>query len=225
MKELVAREIAGRVKDGDVLGIGTGSTVDLALVEIGERIRREGIRVSALTTSLQSAMSCGKFGIHLLDPLSYEGELTWGFDGADEVDDRLRLIKGKGAAILREKIVAERCKCFVVIVDDSKLVSRLGEKCPVPVEVIPEALHTVKQRLTSLGASSVVLRDGLPGKHGPVITEKGNILLDVMFSSISDTADRDIKGIAGVVETGLFFTHASEVLVGGASGIRSIIRR
>lgn len=224
MKELVAREIASRVKDGDVLGIGTGSTVDLALKEIGERIRGEGLTVSALTTSYQSAMSCGQFGICLLDPLSYEGELTWGFDGADEVDSKLRLIKGRGAAMLREKIVAERCRAFVVIIDDSKLVSRLGERCPVPVEVIPEALHSVKRRLLSFGATSIVLRDALPGKHGPVITEKGNVVLDVVLPSISEDAEREIKGIAGVVETGLFLTQASEVVVGGKDGIRVLTR-
>lgn len=222
MKEIVGREIAGRVKDGQILGVGTGSTVDAAIDAIAARVRSEGLRVSALTTSYQSAVTLGRSGIAVLDPLSYDGEVHWGFDGADEVDPRHRLIKGKGGAQLREKILAARCGEFVVIVDESKLVRRLGERTAVPVEVVPEALGRVTSDLGKLGASEVTLRSGLPGKHGPVISEAGNLILDARFPEIGDSLERDLKCLVGVVESGLFFSYATEVLVAGGDGVRSL---
>lgn len=223
MKELVALELAKRVKDGETIGVGTGSTVDLALMEIGKRVKAEGLRLKVVPTSLQSAWQCEALGLDVLYP-GFRGHLAWGFDGADEVDDRLMLIKGKGAAMLQEKILAARCKKFIVIVDESKIVKQLGAHCPVPVEVVPTAYRVAERGLLELGASSVTIRNCSGGKHGPVITEGGNIVLDVLFPRIERTLEGEIKKIIGVVENGIFTDLASEVLIAGASGVRAITR-
>lgn len=221
MKELVAQELARRVKDGEVLGVGTGSTVDLALQEIGKRVRQEKLSLKVVPTSLQSAWQCHALGLDVLYP-EYRGELAWGFDGADEVDGRFMLIKGKGAAMLQEKILAARCKRFVVIVDESKMVQHLGARCPVPVEVIPSGYVLAERGLKALGATEVTIRNCSGGKHGPVITEAGNIVLDASFPVISDCLESEIKSITGVVESGIFTRLASEVLVASAAGVRSL---
>lgn len=220
MKELVAKEIAKRVKSGETIGVGTGSTVDIALNFIGQRIKDEGLRVRVVPTSIQSSWRCQEIGLDVLYP-GYNGELAWGFDGADEVNDKLWLIKGKGGALLQEKLVAARCRQFYVIVDESKIVKTLGAACPVPVEVIPDALYLAERALTKLGAVEMSQRKGT-GKHGPVITERGNIILDVKFKEISQGLERAIKSEVGIIDSGLFIGYTSEVLVAGASGVRSI---
>jgi ribose 5-phosphate isomerase A len=217
MKEIVGKEIAGRVTDGDVIGVGTGTTVDAALTEIGRRVKSEGLRVSVVPSSYQSAWRCQELGLSVLYP-AYRGELSWGFDGADQVTKERWAIKGKGGALLQEKILAARCKKFTIIVDESKVVPVLGVGCPIPVEVIPEALAVVEQRLTTLGATTLTIRSGT-GKHGPIITERGNVIVDAQFSNIGSTLEREIKSIVGVVESGLFIGYAAEVLVAGALGV------
>jgi len=220
MKEIVAQEIAKRVKSGDVIGVGTGTTVDAALTAIGQRVRSEGIHVSVVPTSYQSAWRCQELGLTVIYP-GYRGHLSWGFDGADQVTKSRWAIKGKGGAMLQEKILAKRCKSFTLIVDQSKVVDSLGVGCPIPVEVIPSALALVEEGLRSLGAGEVTIRSGT-GKHGPVITEAGNIILDAAFSKVGDKLERDIKSIVGVVDSGLFIGYASEVLVATATGVISL---
>lgn len=222
MKEKVAEAIAQQVKDGDVLGIGTGSTVDLAIAAIGKRIAAEKLTVSALTTSIESVWACEQHGIRVLNSL-HSGELDWGFDGADEVDPQLRLIKGKGGALFQEKIVASLCRRFIAIVDSSKLVERLGEKMPVPVEFVPRARVLVERSLKKLGAREISLRQAT-GKHGAVITEQGNLIFDVRFEQIGQSLESDIKNITGVLESGIFSACADEVLIADAAGIRSLKR-
>jgi ribose 5-phosphate isomerase A len=224
MKEIVAKEIAKRIKNGDVIGVGTGTTVDAALVEIGRRILQEGanFKVSVVPTSLQSAWRCQQLGLSVLYN-AYAGEISWGFDGADQVTPERSAIKGKGGALLQEKILAKRCREYTIIVDSSKVVERLGVGCPVPVEVVPQAVSLVEGGLSKLGAKEVTLRSG-SGKHGPVITEAGNVLLDVVFSEIDCDLERRIKQLTGVVESGLFCGYISEVLVADPQGkVRSIV--
>lgn len=218
MKEIVAEELAKRVKDGDKIGVGTGSTVDAALTKIGERIKKEKLNVQVVPTSLQSSWRCHEIGLTVLYP-AYNGELSWGFDGADAVDKNLWLIKGKGGAMLQEKILAARCKEFVIIVDDSKLTDNLGSMCAIPVEVIPEAYFVVQKGLLALGAKEVTLRPAT-GKHGPIITEAGNIVLDAKFDTVKESLERDIKSIVGVVESGLFIGYTDEVIVAGKDGLK-----
>lgn len=211
MREQLGREIASRVHDGDVIGVGTGTTVDVAINAIGERIKKEKLRVSCLTTSYESAWFCTQIGITVLDN-SYSEMLAWGFDGADAIDSKLRAIKGKGGALLPEKILACRCKEFVIIVDEKKCTENIAAKSIIPVEIIPSAVSIVEPKLRSLGATEITVRKS-PGKRGPVITDHGNILLDVQFPSIPDSLEEDIKKITGVVESGLFLTQVSEVLI------------
>lgn len=222
MKEKVAAAIAEQVKDGQVLGIGTGSTVDLAIAAIGKRVKSEGLKIAALTTSIESVWACEQHGIRVLNSL-YRGELDWGFDGADEVDPKLRLIKGKGGALFQEKIVAALCKRFVAIVDSSKLVQRLGERMPVPVEFVPRAYTLVEKGLLSLGAQELQLRQAT-GKHGAVITEQGNLIFDARFNEISDLLEEKIKSIVGVVESGIFTSLAHEALVADTDRVRTLRR-
>jgi len=222
LKLEVGRAIAARVKNGETLGVGTGSTVDAALKSISARIQQEKISVRVVPTSLQSAWRCEEIGLTVMHP-GYCGDLAWGFDGADEVDDRLRLIKGKGGAMLQEKILAARCKEFIVIVDATKVVTRLGQSCAIPLEVVPTGLSIVQRELPQLGAGKFEVRQAVK-KHGPVITEAGNIIVDVSFPEISDQLESQIKGIVGVVESGLFTRYASEVWVAGGEGEAKGIR-
>lgn len=222
MKEIVAKELAQRVQNNQVIGVGTGSTVDLALKEIGARVKREKLNLRVVPTSIQSAWRCEQEGLAVLSPL-FSGEIAWGFDGADAVDDELRLIKGKGGAMLQEKILAAKCKEYLIIVDDSKITKNLAAHCAIPVEVVPEASSIVKLGLQKLGAKAVTLREG-SGKHGPVITEAGNIIFDAQFYTITPTLERDLRAIVGVVESGLFVGYATEVLVGSSAGVRVLKR-
>ena len=211
MKEIVGRAIAGRVRDGEILGVGTGTTVDAALTEIGRRVREEGLKVSVVPTSYQSAWRCQELGLSVLSP-AFNGYLSWGFDGADQINGERWAIKGKGGALLQEKLLARRCRSFVIIVDDSKVVSELGGGCPIPVEVVPEGLVLAMDGLKALGAREIVMRSG-SGKHGPVITERGNILLDVTLPSVTKDSETMIKGIPGVMDSGLFIGYVTEVVV------------
>lgn len=220
-RERVAQEIASRVRDGEVIGVGTGTTVEAALDAIAARLKKEKLRIRVVPTSLQSAWKCEQIGLDVLYP-AYRGEIAWGFDGADAVDENRWAIKGKGAAMLQEKILAVRCKSFFIIVDESKFVHSLAASCPVPVEIIPESSFYVEKSLKQLGATSVTLRPAGAGKHGPVITEAGNLVLDTQFSKIPPDLEGSIKKIVGVVESGLFIGYAQEVLIGTDTGVRSL---
>lgn len=219
MKEIVAQEIAKRVKNGDIIGVGTGTTVEAALTAIGKRVAHEGLLVTVVPTSYQSAWRCQELGLTVMYT-GYKGYLSWGFDGADQVTKDRWAIKGKGGALLQEKILAKRCKKFVLIVDETKVVPVLGVGCPVPVEVVPEALILAEDSLRSLGASEVTLRSG-SGKHGPTITERGNIILDATFPRIDERLEREIKSRVGIVDSGLFIGYASEILVATRQGVSS----
>jgi ribose 5-phosphate isomerase A len=126
--------------------------------------------------------------------------------------------------MLQEKILAVRCKHYVVIIDESKLTDNIGGLAAVPVEVIPEALSVAEQGLLRAGAASVTLRKAL-AKHGPVITEAGNLVLDAQFDDVPDELENRIKCIVGVVESGLFLSQAHELLIGGSAGVRRISRK
>src|ERR1700749_3029620 len=180
-KQKVGDAIAAKVKDGDVLGVGSGSTVYVALLAIAKRIKEEKLNVKAIPTSIEISMFCAKLGIPLTT--LYEDKPDWLFDGADEVDPNRNLIKGRGGALFKEKLLISSSPLNYIIVDDSKMVDRLGSKLPVPVEVFPAALLHVEEELKALGVTEIVLRPGA-GKDGPVITENNNLLLDVHFDNI-----------------------------------------
>ena len=222
MRKKLGQEIASRVRNGDVIGVGTGSTVDVAIAAIGDRVRNEGLKLCAYTTSFESIRRCHEAGIRVLDS-RMGNDVDWGFDGADAVDMKLRAIKGGGGALLREKILACRCRSFVIIADEEKLADNIAAKFTVPVEVVPEALHVVEKALPGLGAVEITLRKSA-GQYGPVITAFGNMILDVRFREVCDSLERDIKAVTGVVENGLFLTQVTELLLGTKDGVRSYFR-
>lgn len=208
-KQKVAAKIADMVKDGDILGIGSGSTVYLALVAIADKIKAEKLNVKGIPTSLEISMFCSKLGIPLTT--LYEHTPDWLFDGADEVDPDNSLIKGRGGAMFKEKLLIRSSPVNYIIVDGSKKVDKLGSNFPVPIEVFPHALLHVEQELKKLGATSIALRPA-KGKDGPIISENNNLILDCYFEHIGKTMEKDIKNITGVIESGLFIGYDLNIL-------------
>jgi ribose 5-phosphate isomerase A len=208
MKELTGRRaVETLVKSGMKLGLGTGSTAIPAVRHIGALLARGELRdILAVPTSFQTTIECEKLGIPLFSLNSREigGSLDLTIDGADEVDPNLYCVKGGGGALLVEKITAYASRAYAIVVDETKLTDGLGRGFPVPVEVVGEARIPVTRALEGLGAE-VVLREALR-KAGPVITEHGNILLDIRFGEPIDPAalEDEINRIPGVVENGLF---------------------
>ena len=209
-KQKVAEEIAAKVKDGDVLGVGSGSTVYMALLAIAERIKAEKLNVLAIPTSLEISMFCTKLGIPLTS--LFEHKPDWLFDGADEVDPNNSLIKGRGGAMFKEKLLISSSPVNYIIVDDSKIVDKIGTNFPIPIEVFPQALLHVEAELQKLGASSIVIRPA-KGKDGPIISENNNMILDCRFKEVPKSMERDIKSITGVIESGLFIGYDLQILV------------
>lgn len=216
-KKAVALSAARLVEDGMCVGLGTGSTAAFAIAELGRRVRSEGLTVAGVPTSYASELLAREAGIRLESAGDID-TLDLAFDGADEVDTDLNLIKGRGGAHTREKVVASIAREFVVLVDESKMVDRLGSRCPVPVEVLPMARRAVEKALARLGGRPE-LRMG-ERKDGPVVTDQGFWIIDCRFTSIEDAAqlDREIKHIPGVLDHGLFVGLASRVLVGHSDG-------
>jgi ribose 5-phosphate isomerase A len=214
-KQAAARAGLRFVKDGQVVGIGTGSTAAYFIQLLGEQVRN-GLRIRGIPTSDHSRQQAAGLGIPIttLDECS---EIDVTVDGADEVDPELRLIKGGGGALLREKIVASATKNYVVIVDATKRVPVLG-KFPLPVEVIKFAQAVVLRKIKALGAR-VSLRRQADGK--PFLTDENNHILDCSFGQISDVEKlaRQLSDMPGVVEHGLFIGMASVVLVADGSEI------
>ncbi len=208
-KEAIARSVAARARDGEVIGVGSGSTAYLTVLALGERVRAHGLSIAGIPTSSELAFACAAAGIMVTSLKAARPD--WAFDGADEVDDRQRLIKGRGGALLHEKAVMVMSPNTLILIDDSKLVSRLGSRFPIPVEVVPYCVHHAIESLVALGAAEVSLRMA-KGKDGPVITEAGNFLLDARFAHIEDSLEAAISAIVGVVESGLFVGYRVELV-------------
>ena len=205
------------VHSGMKLGLGTGSTAVEAVYRVGELIRDGSLRdIRAVPTSFQTVVACQQHGISLWtlnDPL-IGGSLDLTIDGADEVDPAWNLIKGGGAAMLIEKIVAHASREYCIVADSSKIVARLGERAPVPVEIVPEALTTASRSLKALGGE-VELRMAIR-KDGPVITDHGSFVLDVRFAEPfePDRMEREIMAIPGVSANGIFTHPVTDLFVG-----------
>ncbi len=216
-------EAASMVVTDQVVGLGTGSTAAHAIEELGRRIREESLRIVGIPTSYQAARLAREHGVPVRS-MDDVGGIDIAIDGADEVDPVRNLIKGGGGAHTREKVVASAAGLFVVVVDESKIVRILGEKTAIPVEVIPMAVAPASRKLRDLGGVAE-LRMGLR-KDGPVITDEGNLILDVRFGPVANPAglERAINAIPGVLDNGLFVGLAGIVLVGveGASEVRRI---
>jgi len=218
-KRAAGYKAADMIEEGMVVGLGTGSTVYFTIERLSERVRG-GLKITGIPTSFQTALRARDAKIPLTT-LDDNPVIDIAVDGADEVDQKLRLIKGRGGAHLREKCVAAAAKHFVVVVDEQKVVKKLGTAA-VPVEVLPFAIMPVLAQLRGLG-SIPVIREAVR-KDGPVITDNGNFVVDCRFKAITnpEKLEADLASIPGIVESGLFcgFTKKTTVIIGGKKKVK-----
>jgi ribose 5-phosphate isomerase A len=229
MKQAVAEAAVAQIRNGMVVGLGSGSTAALMIQGLGARLAAGQLHdIVGVTTSFQGEVLAAELGIPLR-ALNAIDRIDLAIDGADEVDPSFQLIKGGGACHVQEKLVADRAERFIVVVDSTKLVQCLNLDFLLPVEVLPGAWVQVQSRLKSMGGVAELRM--ATRKAGPVVTDQGNLVLDVRFEAgISDpiALERDINNLPGVLENGLFVNLADEVLVGeindGVAGVRSLER-
>jgi ribose 5-phosphate isomerase A len=209
-KQTAARHSMRFIDDGNIVGLGTGSTAEYAVRFLAERLQN-GLKIKGIPTSERTARLGAELGIPLATLDQYQ-KIDVAIDGCDEADPQLRLIKGAGGAFLREKIIASAAKKFVIIADSSKQVQILG-KTPLPVEVVPFAQTLVAKEIEALGATAK-LREDSRGKL--YVTDEGHHIFDCHFGPIADPAalGRQLEAIPGVVEHGLFIGMADIVLIG-----------
>ena len=215
LKQNVGKQASELIQDGQVVGLGTGSTTHHFIRYLGERVKNEELDILGIPTSFQSLILARESGIKITTLDEYDINIA--VDGADEVNPSLDLIKGGGAAHTLEKLVDSSADEFVVIVDDSKMVDSLG-KFPVPLEIIPDSLRLVKNAVIEMGGVPE-LRMGIQ-KDGPVITDNGNFVLDTKFDDIENPYELEIElnTIPGVLENGIFAGITDKVIVGRENG-------
>ncbi|MGD2180470.1 ribose-5-phosphate isomerase RpiA [Lusitaniella coriacea] len=214
MKQEVGKTAASRVSSGAIVGLGTGSTTAYAIESLGNRLQSGDLKdIVGVPTSFQAEVLAKQYGIPLttLDAID---RIDVAIDGADEVDPQKNLIKGGGAAHTREKVVDSLAAEFIVVVDSGKLVDRLGSTFLLPVEVIPMAVTPVMRAIEKLGGKPE-LRMGIK-KAGPVVTDQGNLVIDVKFEAIDNPVEleKTLNNLPGVLENGLFVGVANTILVG-----------
>ncbi len=218
IKRKVGYLAAEQIKDGDVVGLGTGSTTHFFIEKLGKRIEDEELKLLGIPTSYQSFFLAKDAKIQITTLEEHDVDIA--VDGADEVDPKFNLIKGGGAAHTLEKIVDSSASKFVVIVDGSKMVDKLGN-FPVPVEVIPQASRTVRDQLIKMGGSPIMRM--AERKDGPVVTDNGNFIYDVQFSVDNPKLlEVELNALPGVVENGIFTDIVDEVLVGTEKGVETL---
>jgi ribose 5-phosphate isomerase A len=213
-KRAAAERALELVRAGTIVGLGTGSTARYFIDGLARRVR-EGLRVQAVATSLESRSQAEAGGIPITDRI--DGGLDLAVDGADEIDPAVNCIKGRGGALLREKIVAHASRRFVLVADESKLVGRLG-RGPVPIEILPFLWEATSRSIESLGGRPELrLAAGEPAR-----TDNGNLVLDTSFGVVDAGLGQALHAIPGVIEHGLFFGMAKGAIIGSAAGVRVI---
>jgi len=221
-KEAAGRAAAEHVRDGMIVGLGTGSTVHFALERLAERLRHERLALRGVPTSRDTEEQARALGIPLVS-LDDVTAIDVTIDGADEIDAAYDMIKGGGGALLREKVVAALTRREVIVVDRSKVVERLGVRFALPVEVVPFARPAVARRITALGATCTLRRGAA---QETLLTDNGNEILDCRFSGgIADARalERTLDAIPGVVESGLFIGLAHALVIGDENG-KTVLR-
>lgn len=211
-KQLVAHHAAALVQDGMLVGLGTGSTANYFIEELARRQAEEGLRVTAVSSSMVSAIKAKALGLPLV-ALEQLERIDLYVDGADEVTQDLTLLKGRGYDLVREKLLARAADRFLVLADASKRVGRIGERYPIPVEVMPFAWQLVKRRLENLGGQGGLRPNA--AADGLAITSHGSLVLDMAFGAEWDSwaLDEALNATPGVVEHGIFQSLASAVLI------------
>ena len=222
-KKSAAEAAARIVEDGMTVGLGTGSTAAMFVSSLAGRITREGLRVTGIPTSKQTAELARSLAVPLVT-FADRTEIDLTVDGADEIEaGALNLIKGHGGALLREKIVAAASKRMVIIADETKLVERLGSRHSVPVEVVQFGWEVTDKKLRQLGAITS-LRRGSDAK--PFLTDSGNCIIDCSFGPMDNPREiaHHLDHVVGLVEHGLFLGFASRVFLGGREGVKILER-
>lgn len=221
MKKMAAEKAVEHVDNGMVIGLGTGSTVKYAIKKLGERVNT-GLKIEGIPTSLRTKKLARELNIPLVDLNDYT-EIDLTIDGADEVDSFLNLIKGGGGALTREKIIAYHSKKEIIVVDETKVVKKLGADFPVPVEVTKFGWNATKKTLEELGCTTE-LRTIMDEVY---ITDNSNYILDCDFGKINEpeVLEKEINSIPGVIENGLFIDLADEIIVGSKQGIITLEER
>ena len=226
MKIAVAKAAVDQIEDGMVLGLGSGSTAALMIKSLGEKLKEGSLRdIVGVTTSFQGEVLATQLGIPL-KAFSAVNQIDLAIDGADEVDPAFQLIKGGGACHVQEKLVASVADRFVVVVDSTKIVKKLNLDFKLPVEVLPSAWQLVQKRIKSLGAEASLRM--AKKKAGPIVTDQGNLVLDVAFrNGIEDpeALEKQLNNFPGVLENGLFINLTDEVLVGEIINGSTIVNR
>lgn len=201
----LAKKILLRVKDGDVIGFGSGTTSYIAAKEIAKKVHNEKIHIKAIPTSNIIEDLCNKLDI---ETTSLDKEKPdWCFDGADEVDKNNWLIKGMGAALYKEKLNIKFSNENYILVDNTKFVEKLGQNHPVPIECNLESIEDIKKELIKLDAKNITLRKSNNNDDKPLITDNNNVILHAWFDNIDKYLEENIKNIDGVLESGLFIGY------------------
>ncbi|MEM1507200.1 MAG: ribose 5-phosphate isomerase A [Candidatus Bathyarchaeia archaeon] len=219
-KRRAAVEAVKNIRDGFIIGLGSGSTVAYAVEEIGRRIKEEGLRVLGVPSSYQSFLLAARFGIPTTT-LYEHSVIDLTIDGADQIDQNLNLIKGMGGALTREKVIAAASRRLIIVADERKLTDKLGKGQLLPIEVLPFAEPLVAAKIKEIGGKPF-LRESK--KNTPFITDNGNFILDVDFGTIDDpvSLERRLKMIPGVVETGLFIGMAQLAYIGTRTAVKKV---
>jgi len=212
-KELIAKHAANQVTDGMLVGLGTGSTANCFIEELAHRSREQGLKITTVSSSVVSAIKAQQLGLPALgfDQVSHVDLYV---DGADEVSPDLTLLKGQGADLVREKLLATASKQFLVLVESNKLVEHIGQHFPIPIEVMPFAWQLVKKQLEEKGGQGDLRQNA--NKNGFAISSYGSLILDMRFDmhTNAETLNDTLNSIPGIVEHGIFYALATTVLIG-----------
>jgi ribose 5-phosphate isomerase A len=211
-KQAAAERALELIRPGTIIGLGTGSTARYFIDALARKVK-DGLRLQAVVTSDESRTQAEAAGISITERI--DGSLDLAVDGADEIDPAVNCVKGRGGALLREKIVAHASRRFVLIADESKLVGRLG-RGPVPIEILPFLWQATSRSIESLGGRPELRMAGA----APFKTDNGNLVFDTSFGAVDAALGAALHAIPGVIEHGLFFGMARAAIVGSATGIR-----
>lgn len=211
-KQKIAKSIASCAESGQIVGIGSGTAAYLVLIELANRSKAEGLAISVVPSSIEIEIAATNLQL----PLLRLGQVSpdWMVDGADEVDSEIRVLKGRGGALFKEKLLWESCDVRYLAIDPSKRVESLGSNHPLPIEVHPNGVDFLIRELKALECTSAQLRTST-GKDGPVISESGFLILDAWFAEIPGDAHTRLKQLPGVLETGLFTGYEIDVVDAG----------